>query len=80
MLHKLKSNKNVVGTKQTQKALESNEAKVVYIANDADDRVIRRVRELAKEQELPVVAVETMVKLGGICNIEVKTATAAIIN
>lgn len=80
MLHRLEANQKVVGKKETLKALRKGTAKVIYIAEDADERVVRQVIELAKDQELPVIKVETMVQLGKECNIEVKTATAATIN
>ena len=76
-MHRLKTDKKVVGTKQTLKVLKKGTAAVVYIAKDADERVIRQVIDLAKDQELPVITVDTMVQLGKECNIEVKTATAA---
>lgn len=79
MLHRLKTSQKVVGTKQTIKVLEKGTATAVYVAKDADERVIRQVIELAKDQELPVITVDTMVQLGKECNIEVKTATAATI-
>ena len=80
MLHKLKNNPKVVGMKQTIKALEKGAATAVYIAEDADERVVRQVIDLAKDQGIPVITVETMVELGKECNIEVRTATAATIN
>lgn len=80
MLHRLKTNQKVVGMKQTIKVLEKGTAKVVYIAEDADERMIRQVVELAESQGLPVITVDTMVQLGKECNIEVKTATAATIH
>lgn len=79
MMHRLKTDKKVVGTKQTIKVLKKGTATVVYIAQDADERVIRQVIDLAKDQELPVITVDTMVQLGKECNIEVKTAAAATI-
>lgn len=80
MLHRLKTSKKVVGTKQTIKALEKNIAEVVYVANDADERIIRQILDLAEDQSIPVVSVDTMIQLGKECNIEVRTATAAIIH
>ena len=80
MLHRLENNLKVVGKKETIKALRKGIAQVVYIAEDADERVVRQVIELAKDQRLPIITVETMVQLGKECNIQVKTATAATIN
>ena len=79
MLHRLKTNSKVVGKKQTIKALEKGVVEVVYIAKDADERVVRQIIDLAKDQGLPVITVETMIELGKECNIEVRTATAATI-
>ena len=80
MLHRLKESQKVVGMKQTLKAIQNNIAELVYIAEDADERVVRQVIELAKDQGLPVIYVETMIQLGKECNIQVKTATAATIH
>ncbi|NLK97769.1 MAG: 50S ribosomal protein L7ae-like protein [Epulopiscium sp.] len=57
----------------------NDQAEVVYVAKDADERVVRRVLELAKERNVPIVMVETMAELGKACNVEVKTATAVLI-
>ncbi|HHX60468.1 MAG TPA: 50S ribosomal protein L7ae-like protein [Epulopiscium sp.] len=80
MLHRLETNSKVVGMKQTIKALQKNIATVVYVAEDADKRVVRQAIEIAKDQGLPVITVETMVQLGKECKIEVKTAIAATIH
>lgn len=79
-MHRLKKARKVVGTKQTMKVLQNKTASTVYVAADADERVIRQVIDLAEDQEVPVITVDTMVQLGKECNIEVKTATAATIN
>lgn len=79
MLHRLKTESKVVGMKQTLKALEKGTAKVVYVAEDADEHMVRQVIDLAEDQAVPVITVETMVQLGQECNIEVRTATAATI-
>lgn len=78
-VHRLKTHQKVVGAKQTAKVLENNQAEVVYVAKDADERVVRRVLELAKERNVPIVMVETMTELGKACNVEVKTAAAVVI-
>lgn len=78
-MHRLKTQHKVIGAKQTTKVLEKKQAEVVYIANDADERIVRRVLELAKERNVPIVMVETMKQLGEACNVEVKTAVAVVI-
>jgi large subunit ribosomal protein L7A len=78
-VNRLKTHPKVVGAKQTAKVLMNDQAEVVYVAKDADERVVRRVLELAKERNVPIVMVETMAELGKACNVEVKTATAVLI-
>ena len=68
-----------MGTKQTLRQLEKGGVKVVFVAKDADDRVTSQVVELAKAKNVQVEFIETMKELGEKCNVEVKTAVAAII-
>jgi len=79
MLYHLEDTKKIVGTKQTLKWLEKNTVKVLFVAKDADDRVTGQVLELAKAKNIQVEYIETMYELGKQCNVEVKTAVAAII-
>ena len=79
MLYDSKNTITIVGTKQTLKQLEQGAVKTVFVAKDADDRVTGQVLELAKAKNVTVEFVETMKELGKKCNVEVKTAVAAII-
>ncbi|QUH31964.1 ribosomal L7Ae/L30e/S12e/Gadd45 family protein [Vallitalea guaymasensis] len=78
-VHRLKTNSKVIGMKQTLKALENEEVEVLYVAKDAQDEVTTRHIELAASQQIPVVYIDTMEELGSVCDVEVKTATAALI-
>ncbi|WP_330408010.1 ribosomal L7Ae/L30e/S12e/Gadd45 family protein [Vallitalea guaymasensis] len=78
-MHRLKTNSKVIGMKQTLKALENDEVEVLYVAKDAQDKVTTRLIELAGSQQIPVVYIDTMEELGSVCDVEVKTATAALI-
>ncbi len=71
--------RKAVGTKQTIKALERGEARVVYLAGDAEERVIKSVIELCKASGVEVIHVDTMAQLGKACGIEVGAASAAIL-
>jgi len=71
--------KRLVGTKQTLKALQGGEAKVVYIAKDADERVLRPLRNALVGRDVEVVEVESMQQLGRLCGIEVGAAAAALL-
>ncbi len=80
MPHRLSgARKRLVGTKQTLKALQGGEAKVVYIAKDADERVLRPLRNALVGRDVEVVEVESMQQLGRLCGIEVGAAAAALL-
>ncbi len=68
-----------VGTSQTAKAISRGQARVVYIAQDADRRVIDPVIRAARERGLEVVEIASKVTLGRACGIAVGAAAAAIL-
>lgn len=68
-----------VGAKQTVRALKSGQALVVYIAVDADRRLVRPVREIADQLNVDVVVVDTMSQLGRLCSIDVGAACASLL-
>ena len=68
-----------VGTKQTLKAVEDNTVSVVFLAKDAENRIIEPLRRLCAEKSIPVSEVETMLELGKACQLMVGAAAAAVI-
>ena len=77
-MERLKStHKKVVGTKQTQKAIEKDQTQVVYIAKDAEERVVSPIVKLCSEKNQELVLVESMSELGKACGIKVGAAAAA---
>lgn len=70
--------RKVVGTKQTIKALEKGEVLQVFVARDAEEKVIRPVVSLCEANNIEPQFVDSMHELGRICGIKVKAATAAI--
>ncbi len=66
-----------VGLKQTLKAIRSGRADLVYLAGDADEELIRQVRDEAASRGIPHETVPTMSALGKICRIQVPAAAAA---
>jgi len=79
-LERLKAaRKKTIGTKQTAKAVDKGLAKVVFVARDAEEYVLRELLKACREQAIPVVEVDSMVVLGKTCGIEVGAASAAII-
>ncbi|KMT22399.1 ribosomal L7Ae/L30e/S12e/Gadd45 family protein [Clostridium cylindrosporum] len=78
MVEKLPSSR-IVGAKQTIKAIKASKVEVVYIAENADQKVIKPIVDCCKEQGVEVITIPTMQKLGLLCNIDVGAATACII-
>lgn len=61
------------------KCLEKDKVLVLYLAKDAEKRVIDPIFELAKLKNVEIVFVDSMKQLGDECSIEVKAAVAAIL-
>lgn len=70
----------VVGAKQTLKALQDDIVSKLYVAKDASHEITGAVIELAKVKGIPIFYIENMEQLGKTCEVQVKTATAALIN
>ena len=67
-LDALKSASRVMGIKQVSKAVKR-----------ADERVIKPLQILCREQDVPVEHAATMADLGNACGIEVGAAAAAVL-
>lgn len=78
-LEALKTAKRVIGIKQVAKAVKREAATEVFIADDADAKVVEPLEILCTEQNVPVSRVSSMKELGTACNIEVGAAAAAAI-
>jgi Ribosomal protein HS6-type (S12/L30/L7a) len=72
--------KTVVGAKQTVKTIKQGCAATVYIARDAESKVVKPIEDLCKENNVELIYVESMKELGQMCSIDVGAATAALIN
>ena len=66
--------KKVIGIKQCTKLLKSNEGKVLYVAKDANAKLILPIIQLSKEKNIKIVEVSTMKELGKISGIDVKSS------
>lgn len=78
-MERLKGNNKTIGVKQTLKAAETGNAKIVFIARDADERVVQNIKELCQTNSIEIIYVDTMKQLGKACGIEVGAATACIL-
>jgi large subunit ribosomal protein L7A len=79
MLSKLNGTNKIVGAKQVKRALNSQEVEAVFIANDADNKVINEIKEICISKQIQVIYVDNMKKLGDACGIDVNAATAALL-
>jgi large subunit ribosomal protein L7A len=71
--------KKVIGVKQTLKSMQNGEGKTVYIAKDAESKVVEPVKISAQLHGVEVITVDTMKELGKLCGIDVGAATALIL-
>lgn len=78
-MRKLQAGQFVVGVKQTTRAIQQGRAKEVFIARDAEMRVVEKVIQLCQEAGLPITYVESMRELGEACGIDVGASAVAII-
>ena len=60
MIEQLKQENKVVGAKQTRRALKDHRAKRVYMAQDADPRILQPLVQEAVRQQVPLEQVSTM--------------------
>ncbi len=80
MLEKLKEADRVIGVKQVTKAVSNGLAECVFLADDADDRILQPLRELCSARQVKMLSGSTMKEIGKVCSIEVGAAAAAIIH
>jgi len=68
-----------VGSKQTMKAVQRGQARVVFVALNAERHVIAPIIEACKARNVELVEVESMQALGRACGIDVGCASAAVL-
>lgn len=68
-----------VGAKQTKIAIEKGEAIKVFLAGDADAKIVNPIAERCKELRIPFVIVPSKDELGKTCGIQVGAAAAAMV-
>ncbi len=79
MLEELRQGPAVVGLKQLRKALRDGAARKVFLARDADARLVEPVEAQCAAQGVECVWTASMAELGAACGIEVGAAAAAIL-
>ncbi len=79
MVSRLNVDNKVVGTKQVKRAINNEEAEIVYVAKDADGKIIDEILRACDEKQIEIIYVDSMEKLGEACKIDVNAATAALL-
>ena len=78
-MERIKQSPHVVGLKQSRKAIEAGDAKLVFVARDADSHVVFPLERLCEAKKVEVVYVNNMKELAKACHVEVPTAVATIL-
>jgi large subunit ribosomal protein L7A len=69
----------IVGLKQTLRAVQQGKVKMVYIADDVDETVVRKITEACSAATVPFTEVNyNQSELGRVCRIEVGAAVVAL--
>ena len=76
MISELSGSNKVVGAKQAKRALRDGRAARLYMAMDADPRLLQPLVQEAVNRQVPVQQVPTMKELGASCGIAVGAAVA----
>ena len=79
MTDNLKHSNKIVGAKQVKRALRESRVNKVYLAQDAEERVVSDIVQRCEEMHIPIVDVESMTKLGDACGIDINAAVAALL-
>ena len=79
MLLELQTKSKVIGVKQSAKAVRADQARCVYLAEDADPALLAPIEDQFCEMEIPLIRVESMALLGQACGIDVGAAVAVVL-
>lgn len=79
MIELLKKKEKVIGVKQTKKAAEQDKLEMVFIASDADQKVVAPIIQLCESKGISVNTTITMKQLGKAAGIDVGAAIAGIL-
>ena len=71
--------KKTIGVKQVTKAVERDLVQAIFIARDAEQRLVEPLRMLCSQKNVAVDTTPSMVELGQACSIEVGAAAVAVL-
>ena len=79
MISELGGSNKVVGAKQVKRALRDGRAGRLFVAMDADPRLLQPLVQEAVNRQVPVSQVSSMKELGASCGIAVGAAVAVLL-
>ncbi|NBI08888.1 50S ribosomal protein L7ae-like protein [Colidextribacter sp. OB.20] len=79
MISELGGSNKVVGAKQAKRALRDGRAGRLFVAMDADPRLLQPLVQEAVNRQVPVSQVSSMKELGASCGIAVGAAVAVLL-
>ena len=68
-----------VGLKQSKKAVMNGEAKMIYVAHDADRNIKETFEKLCKKAKIEADSTYSLAQLGELCSIDVGAAVVAVL-
>lgn len=68
-----------MGKKQTVTAIKEGKAAVVFLAEDTDDHIKQEIIKISEEKNISIISVDSKLKLGRACGIDVPAACATIL-
>ena len=78
-LDTLKIARKTIGVKQVTKAVEKDLVQKIYIARDAEQRLVEPLQMLCSEKNVTMDTGFSMEELGEACSIEVGAAAVAVL-
>ena len=79
MVHELSEQERVAGLKQVMRYARMSMLDKVYIAKDADEDIITKVKAECDKHRIPYDMTLTMHQIGTACEIEVGSACAGVL-
>lgn len=71
--------KKVIGIKQASKAINNGKGTALYVAEDAERKLIIPLLELACSNNIKVIKIDNMRNLGKMCGIDVQSSATLIL-
>lgn len=74
-----KNSKRVIGVKQVMKAITKEQVEKIFIAEDADNYILKPLLTISDAKGIQVERIATMVELGNLVHIAVGAAAVALL-